>query len=55
MNEDELLKQWQILGPPTMIMLDVSHQEQRELRLTGTFSAAQLLARLEQLQTGERE
>lgn len=54
-SQDELLKQWQILGPPTMIMLDVSHQEQRELRLTGTFSAAQLLARLEQLQTGERE
>jgi thiol:disulfide interchange protein DsbD len=54
-SQDELLKQWQILGPPTMIMLDTSHQEQREFRLTGTFSAAQLLTRLKQLQTGGRE
>ena len=54
-TQDELLKQSQILGPPTMIMLNASHQEQRGLRLTGTFSAVQLLARLEQLQTGERE
>nr|WP_228259982.1 protein-disulfide reductase DsbD [Acinetobacter sp. ANC 4779] len=54
-SQDEILKKWQILGPPTMIMLDASHQEQRELRLTGTFSAAQLITRLAQLQAGERE
>lgn len=53
-SQDELLKTWQILGPPTMLMLDASHQEQRELRLTGTFSAAQLLTKLEQLQAEEQ-
>lgn len=45
-SQDIVLKDWQILGPPTMIFLDVQHQEQRNLRLTGTFSAAQLLSRL---------
>ncbi|WP_228144767.1 protein-disulfide reductase DsbD [Acinetobacter sp. ANC 5600] len=45
-SQDIVLKDWQILGPPTMIFLDVQHQEQRNLRLTGTFSAAQLLNRL---------
>ncbi|WP_257225859.1 MULTISPECIES: protein-disulfide reductase DsbD [unclassified Acinetobacter] len=45
-SQDIVLKDWQILGPPTMIFLDVQHQEQRNLRLTGTFSAAQILSRL---------
>lgn len=45
-SQDIVLKDWQILGPPTMIFLDTEHQEQRNLRLTGTFSAAQLLSRL---------
>ncbi|WP_257223124.1 protein-disulfide reductase DsbD [Acinetobacter sp. YH12126] len=45
-SQDIVLKDWQILGPPTMIFLDVQHQEQRNLRLTGTFSAEQLLSRL---------
>ncbi|RKG50183.1 protein-disulfide reductase DsbD [Acinetobacter cumulans] len=45
-SQDIVLNDWQILGPPTMIFLDVQHQEQRNLRLTGTFSAAQLLSRL---------
>ncbi|WOE33201.1 MULTISPECIES: protein-disulfide reductase DsbD [unclassified Acinetobacter] len=48
-SQDQLLKDWQILGPPTMIFLDTQHQEQRDLRLTGTFNAAQLIARLQQL------
>ncbi len=45
-SQDVILKQWQILGPPTLIFLDTEHQEQRNLRLTGTFSAEQLLNRL---------
>ena len=45
-SQDILLKEWQVLGPPTMIFLDAAHQEQRDLRLTGTFSASQLLSRL---------
>lgn len=45
-SQDIVLKDWQILGPPTLIFLDTEHQEQRNLRLTGTFSAEQLLNRL---------
>lgn len=48
-SQDELLRNWQILGPPTFIFLDAQHQEQRELRLTGSFSALQLIHRLQQL------
>lgn len=47
-SQDVILKEWQILGPPTLIFLDHMHQEQREKRLTGTFSAEQLIARLAQ-------
>ncbi len=49
-SQDELLKEWQILGPPTFIFLNAAHQEQRELRLTGSFSATHLLGKLQQLQ-----
>ncbi|MFZ0024215.1 protein-disulfide reductase DsbD [Acinetobacter sp.] len=45
-SQDLVLKEWKILGPPTMIFLDEQHQEQRNMRLTGTFSAEQLLSRL---------
>lgn len=45
-SQDQVLKEWQILGPPTLIFLDFQHQEQRNMRLTGTFSAEQLLSRL---------
>lgn len=51
-SQDILLKQWQILGPPTMIFLNSNQQEQRALRLTGTFTAGQLLSRLAQLPNG---
>lgn len=49
-SQNELLKQWQILGPPTMIFLDQQHQEQRNLRLTGTFTAPQFILGLQKLQ-----
>lgn len=49
-SQDALLRDWQILGPPTMIFLDSQQQEKRTLRLTGTFSATQLIQRLQQLQ-----
>ncbi len=48
-SQDDLLKEWQILGPPTFIFLNSAHQEQRDLRLTGTFSAVQLLNRMQQI------
>ena len=47
-SHDALLKKWQILGPPTFIFLDKTHHEQRYLRLTGTFTATQLIHALEQ-------
>lgn len=49
-SQDELLKEWQILGPPTFIFLNAAHQEQRDLRLAGSFSVAHLLGTLQQLQ-----
>lgn len=48
-SQDALLKKWQILGPPTMIFLNSQQQEMRDLRLTGTFTAAQFLQKLAQL------
>lgn len=47
-SQDLVLKQHQILGPPTLLLLDADGQEQRDLRLTGTFSATQLLKQLQQ-------
>ena len=49
-SQDQLLKDWQILGPPTFIFLDENHQEQRDLRLTGTFTAQQLLKQLKRVE-----
>ncbi len=38
-----LLKQWDILGPPTYLFLDPKQQEIRGLRLTGAFTEAELI------------
>lgn len=51
-SQDELLKKWQILGPPTFIFLNTQHDEIRDLRLTGTFTATQLLNRLQEQSVG---
>ena len=48
-SHDALLKQWDILGPPTYLFLDKTHQEQRGLRLTGEFEAQTLQQRLARL------
>ena len=37
-----------------MILLNSDHQELRNLRLTGTFSAEQLIGRLQQFDQGEQ-
>lgn len=42
-----LLNEWDILGPPTYLFLDASHQEIRGLRLTGAFTEAELLQQLQ--------
>ncbi|MFB2538119.1 MULTISPECIES: protein-disulfide reductase DsbD [unclassified Acinetobacter] len=48
-SQDEVLKNWQILGPPTMLFLDAEGKEYRDKRLTGTFTAKDLLQRLDHL------
>lgn len=45
-----LLKEWQILGPPTFLFLNSKQQEQRHLRLTGSFSSEDLLSKLKALE-----
>ena len=48
-SQDLILKDREILGPPTMLFLNADGQEQRHLRLTGTFSAPQFIQQLQQL------
>ncbi|WP_111894963.1 protein-disulfide reductase DsbD [Acinetobacter sp. MB5] len=48
-SHQALLKQWDVLGPPTYLFLNQQHQEQRRLRLTGEFKMETLLQRLQQL------
>ncbi|MDR6541272.1 thiol:disulfide interchange protein DsbD [Acinetobacter bereziniae] len=49
-SQDIILKQREILGPPTMLFLNHHAEEIRELRFTGTFSAQQLLKQTAQVQ-----
>ena len=49
-SQDIILKQREILGPPTMLFLDHNAQEIRALRFTGTFSATQLLQQTAKVQ-----
>lgn len=48
-SHQQLLNQWEILGPPTYLFLNEQHREIRHLRLTGAFTQAQLLTQLNQL------
>lgn len=41
-SHEALLKQWNILGPPTYLFLNKQQQEIRSLRLTGAFSQQEL-------------
>lgn len=47
-SQDQILAEREILGPPTVLFLDPAGQELRSQRLTGTFSAEQLINRLQQ-------
>lgn len=49
-SHQQLLNQWDILGPPTYLFLNAQQQEVRGLRLTGAFSEAELLQQLKQFQ-----
>jgi len=48
-SQDIILKQWHILGPPTVLFLAPKQKEQRDLRLTGTYTAAQLIQNIQKL------
>lgn len=48
-SHQALLNQWDILGPPTYLFLDLQQQEIRALRLTGAFKKSELLQQLTQL------
>ena len=49
-SQDIILKEWEVLGPPTLLILNADGTEQRALRLTGTFNAKQLIQQLQQAQ-----
>lgn len=49
-SQDLILKQHEILGPPTLLIFDAQGNEQRNLRLTGTFKAEQLIQQLKKSQ-----
>ncbi|MEB3766871.1 protein-disulfide reductase DsbD [Acinetobacter sp. MD2] len=42
-SHQALLKEWDILGPPTYLFLNPQHQEERQLRLTGAFEQQALI------------
>lgn len=46
-SHQNLLNQFEILGPPTYLFLDETQQEVRGLRLTGAFSETELLSQLQ--------
>ena len=48
-SQDIILKQHEILGPPTVLFFKASGQEIRQLRLTGTFKADALIQRLQKV------
>ena len=45
-SQDLILKQHEILGPPTLLFFDQNGQEIRKIRLTGTFKAETLIRHL---------
>lgn len=49
-QQQEILKKWQLLGPPTAVFVAENGQEQRALRLTGSFSRQQLKQNLTTLE-----
>ena len=48
-SQDLILKQHEILGPPTLLFFDQNGQEIRKIRLTGTFKAETLIKHLHML------
>ena len=46
-SQDQILKEHEILGPPTLLIFNAQGHELRNLRLTGTFKAEQLLNKIE--------
>ncbi len=49
-SQDLILKQREILGPPTMLFLNANAEEIRSLRFTGTFTAQRLIQQTAKVQ-----
>ncbi|AOA59961.1 thiol:disulfide interchange protein [Acinetobacter larvae] len=54
-SQEQILQQHEILGPPTMLFLNPEGQEQRELRLTGSFSASKFIQQMQRLQATQAQ
>lgn len=52
-SHQTILKEWQMLGPPTVLFIQPNGQENRSLRLTGSFNQQQLLQHLQSGQTAQ--
>lgn len=53
-SQDLVLKEWQVLGPPTILFLEPNKNERRDLRITGTFTAPQLIENIKRLRAEEK-
>lgn len=53
-SQDLILKEHEILGPPTILFFDPSGHEMRQLRLTGTFKANQLIQQLQRVKAMQK-
>lgn len=51
--DQELMKTWQVVGPPTLMLIGPDGREARALRTVGEISADQFLERLEQVGAGD--
>ncbi|MGA6183184.1 protein-disulfide reductase DsbD [Stenotrophomonas sp. NPDC077421] len=49
----ELMKAWEVVGPPTLMLISPDGREARALRTVGDISADQFLQRLDQVGAGE--
>jgi thiol:disulfide interchange protein DsbD len=49
----QLMRDWAVVGPPTLLLVAPDGRERRALRTVGEISATQFLDRLEQAGAGE--
>lgn len=52
-TDQALMRAWQVVGPPTLLLIGPDGRERRALRTTGEIGPAQFLERLERARAGE--